>query len=134
MHLLRVQAEAMVEHAMLAELLAVIGGDDHERIAEQLAPVELIEELAHSPIEGRDAVVVGIAGQLDVAFAELELVAIPVFDQHGVVAGRFGAEPEMRRRVPAAAGRARAHRDSSGTRRRAARTSLAATASPGMIG
>ena len=87
MDFLRVQAETVVEHAMFTELLSVVRGDDHERIAQHSPPVELIEQRADLPIEGRDAVVVGVAGQLDVALAELELVPIPVFQEHPVVAG-----------------------------------------------
>ena len=91
----RVEAETMVEHAMLTKLFPMVGSNDHERVAEHVAPVELIEQRPDLPIQGGDAIVVGVAGQLHVALAELELVPIPVFQEHPGVAGRFGAEPEM---------------------------------------
>ena len=65
MDLLRVQAEAVIEHAVLAELLPVVGRDDHERLLEHPATLELIEQRTDLPIEGGDAVVVCVAGQFN---------------------------------------------------------------------
>ena len=36
---------------MIAEMLAVIRGDDHQRVVEHAAPLELIEESSQPPIE-----------------------------------------------------------------------------------
>ena len=119
MDLLDVQAETVVEDSVFAELFPVIRRDDHERIAQHTAPVEFIEQRPDLTVEGRDAVVVGVAGQLHVVLAELELVPIPIVEEHPVVAARFGAEPEDAPRHLRAAGTARARRDNSGMRRRA---------------
>src|SRR5262245_18867441 len=92
---MRVETEPMIEHAVLAELLPMVRGDDDERIPQQAAALELIEQRADLPIQGRDAIVVGVASQLHVVLAELELVPIPVFQQHLPGTRRFGAEPEV---------------------------------------
>ncbi len=84
--LVRVEAEAVVEHAMLAELLAVVRGDDHQRVPEHPAPIKLVEQRPDLAIEGGDAVVVGVAGQPHVPLAEGRLVAVPVVQEHPIVA------------------------------------------------
>ena len=44
----------MRELAVLAKLLAVIGGDDHDRMIEDSAALELLEEVREGRIEGSD--------------------------------------------------------------------------------
>ena len=57
---------AVLEAAVVEELLAVIGGQDHERLREQTAFVELGEEAAELAIDERDLFVVGVAQELHV--------------------------------------------------------------------
>ena len=57
-----VEAAGVAEELVLAEVFAVVGGDDHQRVVEQAVLVERIEKHAELFIEVRDAVVVGVAG------------------------------------------------------------------------
>ena len=81
----------MVEHAMLAELFAVVRCDDDVRIFEQPATIKLIEQRADFPVERRDAVFIRVASELDVSCAQAEFVPVPVIKQHRVIAARFGS-------------------------------------------
>ena len=62
-HLLLIQADAVAKAFVLAELLAVVGRDDHERLIEETAIAERAEEGFELRVERGDAVVVGVAGQ-----------------------------------------------------------------------
>src|SRR5262249_37066613 len=57
---------SVLEPAVVEELLAVVGGEDHERLREQAARLELGEEAAEFAIDERDLLVVGAAQELDV--------------------------------------------------------------------
>ena len=47
---------------MIAEVLAVIRGDDHQGIVEHAAPAEFLEEHPQPLIEIRNAIVIDIGG------------------------------------------------------------------------
>ena len=59
---LPVQAAAVEEQEVIAQVLAVIRGDDHQRIVEHAAPAQLIEEEPQPPIEISNAIVINIGG------------------------------------------------------------------------
>ena len=60
-----VEAQAVAEEAVLAEVLAVVGGHDHQGVLQQPAALELVEEAAELPVEVGDATLVGVAEQVD---------------------------------------------------------------------
>ena len=58
-----VEAAGVAEEVVLAEVLAVVGRDDDQRVLEHAPAVELVEEPAELLVEVGDAVVVGVAGE-----------------------------------------------------------------------
>jgi len=59
-----VQAVSMAEEVVVVEVLAMIGGHDHERIVEQATRLEFREEPPDLVVEVGDATVIGIAEEL----------------------------------------------------------------------
>ena len=90
----RVEAEPVVEDPVLAELLAVIRGDDDQGLAEHAPAFEFAEQLVESQVHRREAIVVGVAGQFHIMRSEGQLVTVPVFQEHPTVGGRPRPEPE----------------------------------------
>ena len=86
----------MAVELVLAEVLAVVGRDDHQRVRQQAAPVQLVEEPAELLVEVGDAVVVGVAARagssLGASFVLSESEP-PVQDRD--VGGRLGLDAEV---------------------------------------
>ena len=62
---LAIQAVAMTEQVMLAEMLAVIGNQNDQRIRQNAAAVEFVQQLANVIVQVSDAAIVGALGQGD---------------------------------------------------------------------
>ena len=76
MELRLVETRSVPEHAgMLAEALAVVRGDDHPGPLENGTAIELVDQPAELLVEIRDAVVVGVAAEIDLVRGR------PVLDQ-----------------------------------------------------
>ena len=58
----------VAEEGMLAELFAMVRGDDHVGVAEKPLALQLVEQAAELFIEESDAIVVAVAGHPDVPF------------------------------------------------------------------
>ena len=56
----------MAEVEVLAELLAVVRGDDHVRVLQEPTPLQLVEQATELVVEEGDAIMVTVAGQPDV--------------------------------------------------------------------
>ncbi len=65
MNLGRVQALAVAELAVFAELLAMVGGQDDHRLVEHGPSLQLVEQFSQLPVQRGDAVVVGVARPRD---------------------------------------------------------------------
>ena len=92
----------MAEDAgMLAEALAVVGGDDHPGRFEDRTSTELVEQSAQLFIEVRDAVIVGVAGKRDIPRRDRRLVHRPPSLDHVAVAGVDGPVPRSGGSFPA---------------------------------
>ena len=74
LHELTVQAAPVEEQEVIAQVLAVIRGDDHQGIVEHAAPAELLKEHPQPPIEIRNAIVIDIGGHPHVVVRESRLV------------------------------------------------------------
>ena len=66
MELRLVETRPVPEHAgVFAEALPVIGGDDHPGLLEEGTAIQLVDQEAELLVQVRDAVIVGIAGEID---------------------------------------------------------------------
>jgi hypothetical protein len=62
-----IKAGPMTEDTgMLAEALAVVGGNDHPCRLEDCAPLQLVEQSTQFFIEVRDAVIIGVVDKRDI--------------------------------------------------------------------
>ena len=66
---LPVQAASVEEQAVIAEMFAMIGRDDHQGIVENAAAAKLVEQDSQLTIEIKDTVVVNIDGHLHMSYA-----------------------------------------------------------------
>src|SRR5262249_59705452 len=73
---------------MVAEMLAVIRGDDHQGVVEHAPTAEFLEEDTESLVEVRDTIVIDVAGHPDVIVGQLGLLKPrPAPERQAVVAG-----------------------------------------------
>ncbi len=84
----------MAEAAMIAELLPMVRGDDHHGVVEQPLDSQFLEQPTELFIEEGDAVVVAIAGHLDVPLSGRGILQRHVAQEEGVIPWRFGPDAE----------------------------------------
>ncbi len=89
----------MLEESMISQFFTVIGGDDHDGFVEQIAALQVVEQLTQPPVEVCQAVLVGVFDQVDEVLAQPDLIdLLPALDQHHEIGhtARTGAEAEPR--------------------------------------
>ena len=84
----------MAEDAVIAERFAMVRGDDHDRVVEEPLALELVEQPAELFIEESDAIVVAVAGHLDVPLRRIALVHRHVIEEELVIPPGPGPDPE----------------------------------------
>jgi hypothetical protein len=60
-----VEAVAVLDEIVFAELFAVVADDDDERVFEVAAGLEALEECADAAVESAEAVIVGVADEVE---------------------------------------------------------------------
>ena len=77
----------MEEQEVIAQVLAVIRGDDHQGIVEHAAPAELLEEDPQPPIKISNAIVINIGSHPHIVVFEFRLVRrVPAEEDQAVPA------------------------------------------------
>ena len=70
---------------MIAEMLAMIGRDDHQSVVEHPAPAKLIEQDPQMTIEIENTIVVNIDGHLHMSLRDFRLVeGVPAFQSSSI--------------------------------------------------
>ena len=84
----------MAEGTMIAERFPMVRGDDHHGVVEEPPSSQVLEQPAELFIEEGDAIVVAVAGHLEVPFHRRRLVHPHVIEQEVVLSGGPGPDPE----------------------------------------
>jgi hypothetical protein len=67
MQLFAIETSPVADEVVLADLLAMVGRDDHQGVVQNPSPLQFIKQVAERSVEVSDAVVVRVASQLDLA-------------------------------------------------------------------
>src|SRR6185312_7487382 len=91
---IELETEDVAVMAVITERFSMVRGDDHHRVFEEPLTAQVVEQATELLVEKRDAIVVAVAGHLDVPLLQQLLIDQHVIEEVMVILRSPGPDPE----------------------------------------